>query len=204
MDGYRRSLGLPTYNNDQVLDLFMRTYLGESNYNAGVVSLQKRMSRGLTFGGNYTFSKALDDNVLNQNQAFFYSNSYHPGIDYGPSRFDLRHTFNAFYLYELPAGHGNRLTGGKIVDQIIGGWYSSGIVTARSGFPLIVTQGTNSFGADEAGFAQNTAAIPTASLSASSTNTFNSSCKAEGANAANPGGSGMNVFADPCAAYNSF
>jgi hypothetical protein len=204
MDGFRRSLKLPTYNNDQVLDLFMRTYVGESNYNAGIVSLTKRASRGLSLGGNYTYSKALDDNILNQNQAFFFSNSYHPGVDYGPSRFDLRHTFNAYYVYELPAGHGHRLSGGKIVDQILGGWYASGIVTARTGFPLVVTQGTNSFGADVAGFAQNTIAIPTASLSGSSTNLFNSSCTAEGANAAIKGGSGMNIFADPCAAFNSF
>jgi len=205
LDGFRRSLKLPTYNNDQVLDLFMRTYLGQSNYNAGIVSLQKRPSRGLLLGGNYTYSKALDDNVLNQNQAFFYSNSYHPGVDYGPSRFDLRHTFNAFYVYELPAGKGHKLSGGTIVNQILGGWTASGIVTARTGFPLIVTQGTNSFGADVAGFAQNTAAIPTnSSLSSSSTNPYNGSCKAEGGNAIIKGGSGMNLFADPCAVYNSF
>ena len=162
------------------------------------------MSHGLTVSGNYTYSKALDDNVLNQNQAFFFSNSYHPGIDYGPSRFDLRHAFNAFYTYELPAGQGHRLNVGKVVSRIIGGWYTSGIVTARTGFPLTVTQGTNSFGADAAGFAQSTVAIPTASVSGSSTSQYNSSCKAEGANASNKGGSGQNAFGDPCAVYNSF
>ncbi|HEV3197279.1 MAG TPA: carboxypeptidase-like regulatory domain-containing protein [Bryobacteraceae bacterium] len=204
LDSFRRKLSLPTYNNDQVLDLFMRTYVAQSNYNAGIVTLTKRMSRGLTVSGNYTYAKALDDNILNQNQAFFFSNSYHPGIDYGPSRYDARHTFNAYYLYELPAGQGHRLSAGKIGNQILGGWYASGIVTAHTGSPDVVTQGTNSFGADAAGFAQSTIAIPTASVSGSSTNLYNSSCKAEGANAANKGGSGMNVFADPCAAYNSF
>ncbi|MBZ5602091.1 MAG: carboxypeptidase-like regulatory domain-containing protein [Acidobacteriia bacterium] len=204
MDGYRRKLSLPTYNNDQVLDLFMRTYVGQSNYNAGILTLTKRMSHGLQVSGNYTYAKALDDNVLNQNQAFFFSNSYHPGVDYGPSRFDVRHTFNAYYYYEIPAGQGHRFGGGKIVNQLLGGWYTSGIITARTGFPLIVTQGTNSFGADVAGFAQTTAAIPTQSLSASSASAYNAACKAEGANAVNKGGSGLNVFADPCSAFDSF
>ncbi|HLJ49476.1 MAG TPA: carboxypeptidase-like regulatory domain-containing protein [Bryobacteraceae bacterium] len=204
MDAYRRSLGLPTFNNDQVLDLFMRTYIGQSNYNAGVVTLTKRMSNGLTVSGNYTYSKALDDNILNQNQAFFFSNSYHPGVDYGPSRFDLRHTFNAYYYYEIPAGERHRFSGGKIVNQIIGGWYASGIVTARTGFPVTVTEGKNSFGADVAGFAQNTIAIPTTSLSGDSTTPYNSTCTAEGGNAALKGGSGMNIFSNPCSAYSSF
>ncbi len=203
LDGYRRRLNLPTYNNDQVLDLFMRTYVGQSNYNAGILTLTKRLSHGLSLSGNYTFSKALDDNILNQNQAFFFSNSYHPGVDYGPSRYDIRHAFNAYYYYELPAGKGHRLGGGRIVNQILGGWYASGIVTARTGLPLIVTQGTNSYGADVAGFADNTATIPTASVSGSSTNRYNSSCTAEGANSARTGGSGMNIFGDPCAVYNS-
>jgi hypothetical protein len=204
LDGFRRKLNLPVYDNDQVLDLFMRTYVAQSNYNAGFFSLNKRMSQGLTVTANYTYAKALDDNVLNQNQAFFFSNSYHPGVDYGPSRYDARHTFNAVYYYELPAGHGHKLSGGKIVDQFLGGWYASGIFTAHTGTPDVVTQGTNSFGADAAGFAQNTIAIPTASLSGSSTSTYNSSCTAEGANANLKGGSGMNIFANPCTAYGDF
>ena len=204
LDGLRRKLNLPTYNNDQVLDLFMRTYEGQSNYNAGIVTLTKRMSRGLTVSGNYTYSKALDDNVLNQNQAFFYSNSYHPGIDYGPSRFDLRNTFNAYYVYQIPAGKGHRFGGGTAVNYLLGGWYTSGIVTARTGFPIVVTQGTNSFGADVAGFAQSTIAIPTANLNGSGTNRFNSTCTAEGANAGLAGGSGINIFSNPCTAYADF
>src|SRR5205823_2874036 len=64
LDSFRRKVSLPTYNNDQVLDLFMRTYVAQSNYNAGILTLTKRMSRGLIFGGNYTYAKALDDNVL--------------------------------------------------------------------------------------------------------------------------------------------
>src|SRR5258708_37573878 len=133
LDGYRRRLNLPTYNNDQVLDLFMRPYVGQSTYNDGILTLTKRLSHGLSLSGNYTFSKALDDNILNQNQAFFFSNSYHPGVDYGPSRYDVRHAFNASYYYDIPAGKGHRLSGGKIVDQSNSGRYGAGVLTARTG-----------------------------------------------------------------------
>jgi hypothetical protein len=204
MDQQRLALHLPTFNNSQVQDLFMRTYVGASNYNAGVLSLQKRFSHGLQVAGNYTYSKALDEGLLNQNQAFFYSNSYHPGFDYSPSGYDLRHTFNAYYYYELPAGQGHKLSGNKAANLLLGGWYTSGIFTARSGFPLAVDSGTNSFGADINGFANDTYAIPTSSVNGSGANAFNSACKAEGSNAVLKGGSGMNIFADPCAAYNSF
>jgi hypothetical protein len=203
LDGYRRTLSLPTYDNDQAQTLFMRTYIGQANYMAGFITVTKRMSHGLTLSGNYTYSKALDDNVLNQNQAFFYGNSFHPGVDYGPSSYDRRHIFNAHYYYDLPAGHGHKLSGGPIVNGIIGGWYASGIVTAYSGVPLIVTQGNNAFGADVNGFAYNTPAILTSTPSTASAKSYNSSCKAAGANAIGAGGSGMNIFADPCAVFNS-
>src|SRR5262249_44299171 len=40
------------YNNQQSLDLFVRTSLGRSNYNAFILSLHKRTSHGLTFDFN--------------------------------------------------------------------------------------------------------------------------------------------------------
>jgi hypothetical protein len=203
MDGYRRLLGLPTYDNDQVQTMFMRTYVGQSNYQAGFITLTKRMSHGLQLGVNYTYSKALDENVLNQNQAFFYGNSYHPGAEYGPSTYDRRHIFNGYYYYDLPAGSGHLLHGGRVVDRIIGGWYTSGIVTAYSGLPLLVTEGNNTYGADVNGFANNTAAILTGPVSGSSARFYNSGCKAEGSNAIIAGGSGLNIFSDPCAVFNS-
>src|SRR5262249_40047782 len=204
LDTYRRVLGLSTYNNDQAQTLFMRTYLGQANYNAGFITVNKRLSHGLSLGANYTLSKALDDNVLNQNQAFFYGNSFHPGVDYGASTYDTRHAFNAYYYYDLPAGRGHRLSGGPIVDKIIGGWYASGVATARTGFPLVITEGQNAWGADINGFAFNTPAILTSTpySGSATTNGYNSSCPAEGRNAIIPGGSGMNIFADPCAVFN--
>jgi hypothetical protein len=78
--GYRRSVGLLPLTNDQSQVEFMRTYIGQSNYNAGTLTIQKRLSHGLSFRANYTYSHALDDNLSNQNNAGFYGNSFHPGV----------------------------------------------------------------------------------------------------------------------------
>jgi hypothetical protein len=62
----------------------------------------------------------------------------------GPSDFDIRHLFNANFIYELPFGKG-RTFGSNApgwLNQIIGGWEVTGIVTARSGLPFSVTSGT--------------------------------------------------------------
>jgi len=136
---YRRTLGLQPFNNDQSQVEFMRTYIGSTNYNGALLTVAKRLSRGLLINANYTFSKALDNGILNQNNAGFYHNSFYPGVEYGPSVFDRRHVFNLNWVYELPAGKSHRLHFGNGFDRIIGGWYVSGIATAWSGVPLIVS-----------------------------------------------------------------
>ena len=72
LDSYRSKLGLPLYDSDQAQVEFMRSYIGYANYNAGILTISKRMSHGLTLSANYTYSKALDDGLSNQNNAGFY------------------------------------------------------------------------------------------------------------------------------------
>ena len=198
---YRRALGLPLYNNDQAEVEFLRTYIGESNYQAGMLTLTKRTSHGLMMTANYTYSKALDDNLSNQNNAGFYGNSFHPGVDYGPSSYDRRHVFNAFYTYELPMGKGHALHGGAIAGRILGGWYTSGIVTLESGLPLTVTEGTPEFGGGLT-LSPNTAAIPTAPISNAGINSVVG--KTAGSSAGGSNGTGRNIFANPDTVFNSF
>jgi hypothetical protein len=141
---YRRSLGMQPFNNDQSQVEFMRTYIGSTNYNGALFTVARRLSKGLLINANYTFSKALDNGILNQNNAGFYHNSFYPGVEYGPSIFDRRHVFNLNWVYELPAGRGHRLSLGKGFDRVVGGWYVSGIATMWSGVPLIVSDSSGS------------------------------------------------------------
>jgi hypothetical protein len=146
LDTYRRTLGLQAYDSDQAQVEYLRTYGGYSNYNAGVVTLTKRLSHGFTFSANYTYSKSLDNAVSNQNSASGYSNSFNTATNYGPTSYDRRHVINAYYQYDLPAGKGHLVHGGKVIDQIIGGWYTSGIFTAWTGVPIYVTEGSQVWG----------------------------------------------------------
>ncbi|MBZ5617283.1 MAG: carboxypeptidase-like regulatory domain-containing protein [Acidobacteriia bacterium] len=196
---YRRQLGLPLYNNDQAQMEFLRTYIGQSNYQAGIVTLTKRLSRGLTVRANYTYSKALDDGLSNQNNAGFYGNSFHPGVDYGPSSYDRRHVFNADYVYDLPIGKGHMLSTRNFVDKIIGGWYTSGIITAWSGLPLTVTENAPAFGGGLQ-LSPSTAAIFTGPISGVGLN-HGVVGTSTGTTAGGANGTGMNLFSNPDAVF---
>jgi len=57
---------------------------------------------------------------------------------------DVRHSFNATALYELPFGKGRRyMTDAGIAIIFLGGWEIGGIVNARTGLPIDVTLGRN-------------------------------------------------------------
>jgi hypothetical protein len=61
---------------------------------------------------------------------------WNPEFDRGPVVNDLRHRLSAMFIGELPELAGRN----RIVKGVAGGWQVSGIVTARSGNPLTITQ----------------------------------------------------------------
>jgi hypothetical protein len=201
------ALNLPPFINLETLESFVRTYEGKANYQGMLVTLHKRLSNGLVFDLNYTLSKALDNGIANQNSAGFFSNSFFPNASYGPTLFDRRHVFNANFYYELPFGPGHRLTTGhEPLNKLIGGWYTSGIFIAQSGLPEIVVESNQVWGGGSI-FPNAVGAIPTRDV-----NSFNagvhsgvtSTCSF--GSAGNPAnhGTGLNLFADPCAVANSY
>lgn len=73
-----------------------------SEYHSGRINAVKRFSKGLQFQVNYTWGKALDDqSSLAESRA---QNQYDRRADWGRSSIDLRHIFQAAYVYELPFG----------------------------------------------------------------------------------------------------
>jgi hypothetical protein len=68
----------------------------------------------------------------------------------GNSILDLRHRLTASYLYELPFGSGRALLNrGGIVNWVLGGWQTNGILTVQSGqpfSPVLQTSTTNGTG----------------------------------------------------------
>ena len=213
LDSYRRLLGLQAYDSDQAGVEFIRTYVGFANYNAAILTLSKRMSHGFTISGNYTFSKALDDNLSNQNNAGFYSNSFNPGVQYGPSAYDRRSVVNAYYQYDLPAGQGHRFHAGNGFDRVIGGWYTSGIFSAWTGLPLRVSEGSQVWGGGNTSIGVTDYMVPSGPLPGTGVNhhvsnaTTCSNSVFSGTVAANVGGSSgtnLDLFSNPGAAYCDF
>ena len=213
LDTYRRQLGLPAYDSDQAQVEFMRTYIGYGNYNAGAITISKRMSHGLSVSGNYTYAKALDDGLSNQNNAGFFSNSFNPAVQYGPSSYDRRHVINAYYQYQIPMGKGHLLSGNGAVNRILGGWYTSGVVSAWTGLPVKVTEGSQVWGGGTSVIGATEYMVPTGALPNTGVNHHvanNTTCSDSlfngtvGANVGGASGTNMNIFSNPGAAYCDF
>jgi hypothetical protein len=125
-----------------------------SNYNALQTTLEKRMSHGLTFQVNYTWSHCIDE-LSNEgavtggfdDQSL---SSSTPGQLYalrGNCDYDVRHALNGSWIYQLPSPARNRFLGG-----VVNGWQVSGDLFVHTGFPFSVYSG--SYGASGNGVFQ--------------------------------------------------
>ena len=116
--------------------------VGISNYNSLQATIEKRMSSGLQFNFNYTWSKFLNetDACAWNCGTFTVQNMYVPSRNYGPSDFDIRNMFKGRVIYILPFGKGQKyLNNNYVLDEIIGGWQTSATVQYQSGNPFTVT-----------------------------------------------------------------
>lgn len=122
-----------------------------SFYHSLQLSAEKRMSNGLTILGNYTWSRSIDDLPNGGGVADIgadtvsarpWDDLLRHRFDRGPSDFDHTHRFVASYVWQLPGM--SRASG--LLRQVFGGWELGGLVSAQTGRPVTVLQGTNSSG----------------------------------------------------------
>jgi hypothetical protein len=110
--------------------------VGISHYNGLSASIQHRFAHGLQLQGNYLWGHSLDE-VSNGGLNPFILNGYGNSIlnpindnnlrsSYGNADYDVRQSFSANYVYEIPKGP----------TAFLKGWQLSGTVFARSGFPF--------------------------------------------------------------------
>ena len=124
---------------------------GTANYNALQISFRHRMSHGIQFDFNYTYSKSIDLSSDAERvgtfggASAFVINSWSPFQFRGVSDFDATHQFNANWLIDLPFGRGRRFARdtNKALDAIIGGWQLSGLFRQTSGLPFSIENGFN-------------------------------------------------------------
>ncbi|HLY19524.1 MAG TPA: carboxypeptidase regulatory-like domain-containing protein [Bryobacteraceae bacterium] len=109
-----------------------------SHYNGLQLTAEKRLAHGLELHANYTWSHCLDT-VSNGGFLSFSSAgilSPLPGElwrQYGNCDYDVRHNFNASYVYQLPFR-----THHSLLKALVEGWQISGTVFVHSGLPFTV------------------------------------------------------------------
>ena len=121
-----------------------------SNYNSLQVTVQRRLSAGLEFNFNYTWSHFLDDADSSgwgsRAGAQPYQIANNPGANYSNSNFDVRNAFKGNVVYELPFGRGRKyLNNSHLVDELIGGYQLSSTIQLTSGQPFTVTTSATSY-----------------------------------------------------------
>jgi hypothetical protein len=119
----------------------------KSEYHAGYVSVNKRLTRGLQIGGSYTFGKLMSDNDESLGVGAITTGS--PQIpqdfkniraEWSLSAFDRKHRGVVYWTYELPGYHRRWL------DLAGGGWQFSGVYQGQSGQPFSIVTGVDSNG----------------------------------------------------------
>ena len=109
-----------------------------SHYSGLQVTAEKRIGHGFEARANYTWSHCLDT-VSNGGFLSFSALgiiSPLPGMlsrQYGNCDYDIRHNFNASYVYELPMHVRNALLG-----KFVNGWQLSGTLFYHGGVPFSV------------------------------------------------------------------
>jgi Carboxypeptidase regulatory-like domain/TonB dependent receptor len=110
-----------------------------SNYNGVVVAFHHRWGRG-SLQANYAFAHVLDE-VSTQGSLPFTNVGLPMPQDpkdlhgsYGSADYDVRHSFNASYVWEVPLPRSGR----HGVNAFLRGWQLSGTIFARTGFPYTV------------------------------------------------------------------
>jgi hypothetical protein len=116
-----------------------RTTGAWSQYHGLTLGLERRLSHGLQFQGNYTYSRSIDTWSGGLQGSSDFLTGAGSAVDWwdieferGRSSFDVPHNFVFNAVYQLPMN--TNLTGVKGV--LVNGWQVSGIVQASSGLPF--------------------------------------------------------------------
>ncbi|MEK7409085.1 MAG: carboxypeptidase regulatory-like domain-containing protein [Acidobacteriota bacterium] len=143
----------PYYDSITVLN----PLLGNFNFHALLLSVEKRMSRGLSLLVSYTAGKLISDSVrtnvdfglIEQTGVTGYQNgkfNRRPERSVDPTDVSQRAVISV--LYELPFGTGRQWSSSnRVLNQVFGGWQVNTIGMMQTGLPLVV-RGASNFLAD--------------------------------------------------------
>ncbi len=137
-------LGANAQFNPQFSALSGWSSVGGGSYHALQLTVRKRMSN-LTADFNYTIGRSVDMGSRAENAGTysgFWQNPYNPSQSRAISDYDQRHIWNAFVVYNLPFGKGQKFGSGVngFVDSLIGGWNISPTWQMATELPTSVGQ----------------------------------------------------------------
>ena len=114
----------------------------QSNYHSLFMRVEKPFSNGLSWLASYTFSKAITNAPQFRNAGGVNGSENSPAQDAfnlraerGLASFDTRQRLVNTVVYQLPFGRNQKYLRYGVASKVLGGWETSGIVTAQSGFP---------------------------------------------------------------------
>ena len=119
---------------------------GNSIYHAFQLRVQKNLSNGLQFVGNYTWSKTISDSDVSGYTEWLggFDGIQDPNnlkLERSVSEYSIPQVFTFGYVYSLPFGRGQHF-GSKwnpVVNAVLGGWKTSGLWRFDSGQPAAIS-----------------------------------------------------------------
>lgn len=109
---------------------------GHSTYHSLQSTVNKRLTHGVTILASYTWSKALDNNTVENVSV---ANPFCLPCNRGLSDFDFRHNFVASGIWSLP----QLKQGNAIAHAVTNNWKITGIWSMQTGSPFTVISGVD-------------------------------------------------------------
>jgi len=107
---------------------------GNSVLHAASFRVRKRVAKGIGMGGQYVYSKSIDDaSSIGGGGSVVAQDPFDISLDRGLSSFDQRHKFTGNWIFDLPLVDNKRFDSKSMVNHFLGGWQWSGDFTVASG-----------------------------------------------------------------------
>jgi Carboxypeptidase regulatory-like domain/TonB dependent receptor len=119
--------------------------MGNSNYNALEMRLERRYANGFAVLASYTYSKSIDNGDSSLVGDLMLRDARNVKLERGLASNDIRHNFVLSSSYDLPFGKGRRFSiSNPIANAVAGNWQINGIGTIRTGTPFTPQLGFSS------------------------------------------------------------
>ena len=113
-----------------------------SEYDALQLEVRRAWRDGFTAQVNYTWGQVLTDFAGSQSNFRAFFDNAQPELEVMRPEYDITHTVNANWVWEIPVGEGRRWMNDRgALSAVVGGWNLSGFVRIHSGEAISIVSG---------------------------------------------------------------